>query len=181
VQGESVTGLDCSTKSIAFCKMERGVPVHWGEVFLNGADLGERIYDAKVKTASLSDKLRSDAVALEAAIFVQSPDTAISLAYVYGAVLGELLGDNKHVARITPTTWQYEIGNGRFSRQDKEDLMARFPGHAKSWYDTQQRKIRKQRTMDWVFSTYGIRVVSDNVGDAFGLAYYADRKLLDYE
>ena len=181
VFGESVTGLDCSTNSIAFCTMRQGAPTTWGEIKLNGADIYEKIHDAKLKVGQLSDSLDSDAIALEAAIMVRSPHTAISLAYVYGAVLGELMDTNKHVFDIAPISWQSLIGNKLWTKAEKDQIKSDFPGRSPSWYTNKMRQMRKQRTIDWVFDTYRVNLSSDNVADAFGLAYYADRKLITYE
>ena len=35
----SVLGIDASTRSIAFCLFKDNVPIKWGEVYFDGADV----------------------------------------------------------------------------------------------------------------------------------------------
>ena len=172
-----MTGIDCSTNSIAFCRMVDGAPTNWGEVQLNGSDIYEKIYDARVKTEAMQDKLEADFIVVESAIMVRSPDTAIKLSYVYGSVLGTLLDKNRQVKTVTPIAWQSRIGNKNFSREEKVQLLKDYPDHVDSWYKAKMRSMRKQRTIDWVYETYRVSLASDNVADAFGLAYYVDNEL----
>lgn len=168
--GESVVGLDCSTKSLSFCHMENGTPVRWGEVMLNGATAFERIYDAKTKVSSLG--VKADIVVIESAVFVNNMRASISLAYVYGAVLGELMIDNSRVFAVEPLKWQSHIGNKLWTKAQKEALVKEQPDKAKTWYKQEVYRRRKQYTLDWVKKEYGITLESDNVGDSFGLARY---------
>jgi hypothetical protein len=168
--GQNAVGLDCSTKSISFCHMEKGVPVRWGEIHLNGATAFERIFDAKQKVSSL--EIKADAVAIEAAIYVNNMKASIALAYVYGAVLGELMTDNSGVVAIEPLKWQSHIGNKLWTKAQKDKMAAENPGRAKTWYKQEVYRRRKQYTLDWVEREYGIHLDSDNVGDSFGLARY---------
>lgn len=168
--GSSVVGLDCSTKSIAFCQMKKGKPTHWGEIELRGATAFERIHDAKAKMKSLG--LKADVVAIESAIYVNNMKASISLAYVYGAVLGELMTNNSRVYAIEPLKWQAPIGNKLWTAKEKAALQAANPGRAKTWYKQEVYRRRKQYTIDWVKKTYGIELDSDNVADSFGLARF---------
>lgn len=177
----TVTGIDCSTNSIAFCRMVDGAPTNWGEIQLEGSDIYEKIYDARVKTQAIQSKLAADFIVVESAIMVRSPDTAIKLSYVYGSVLGQLLDSNRRVKTVTPIAWQSAIGNKNFSQAEKAQLRVDNPGHIDSWYKTKMRAMRKQRTIDWVHDTYRVAVTSDNVADAFGLAYYVDKELTRHE
>lgn len=170
-RGNSVVGLDCSTKSIAFCQMRNGIPRNWGEINLVGATAFERILDAKLKSASLG--LKADVVAMESAIYVNNMKASISLAYVYGAVLGELMTKNSCVYGLEPLKWQAHIGNKLWTKAQKANLMLENPQKPKTWYKTEVYRRRKQYTIDWVEKTYGIKLESDNVADAFGLAHYA--------
>ena len=168
--GNSVIGLDCSTKSIAYCKIVDGEPRSWGEIKLNGSNAFERIHDAKLKMSSLG--LKADHVAIESAVYVNNVKASILLAYVYGAVLGELMDSNSQVFEVVPTQWQSHIGNKTWTKDQKKALEKEVPGKSVTWYKNEMRNRRKQFTMDWVKTKYGILVDSDNVGDAFGLATY---------
>ena len=176
-RAHKVMGIDASTKGIAFSIFEGGQPKRHGIFYINGADIYERIQDAHVKTKVLLSGVKPDYVAIEAAIFVNSPDAAIKLAYVYGAVMAALLDGGAKVIAITPTQWQNFIGNKNLSKDEKAEIKKDFPGKSTSWYSNKARLIRKQRTLDFFNSKYGLSVADDNVGDALGLAYYAISKL----
>jgi hypothetical protein len=151
--------------------MDKSGPTRWGEIQLHGQDAFERIHDAKVKMHGLG--LKADVVAIESAIYVNNMKATISLAYVYGAILGELMDDNSRVYPIEPLKWQNHIGNKLWTKAERAVLIKDNPGHPKTWYTNEVRNRRKQFTMDFVKDTYGISLTSDNVGDSFGLAHYA--------
>jgi hypothetical protein len=150
--------------------MKKGKPTHWGEIDLRGATAFDRISDAKAKMASLG--LKADVVAIESAVFVNNMRASISLAYVYGAVLGELMKNNSRVYAIEPLKWQAHIGNKLWTAKQKGQLQLDNPGKAKTWYKQEVYRRRKQYTIDWVGREYGISLESDNVADSFGLARF---------
>src|SRR5665811_2520850 len=94
-----VLGIDCSTKSLAYACFEGTNALYCGEVFFEGSTVFARLNDARAKTQALIDSVdvmgtdgfRADFVAIESAIMVNNSKTVISLAYVYGAVMGVLL------------------------------------------------------------------------------------------
>lgn len=168
----NVIGLDVSTNSVAFCIMSDGVPAKWGEVKLSGTTVIERCGDAHRKMLAISKLFDYDYIVFEAAAYVNNRRVVIDLAYVFGAVVGTLMHDKCKATSVGALTWQNHIGNKVFSREEKAEQANRFPGRSSTWLKNEQRKIRKQRTIDWVESTYGISVISDNVADAFGIAFY---------
>ncbi len=172
-------GIDCSTKSLAFACFEDGKPIYCGEVFFNGANVFERLNDAREKTQALIDegKLVADFVAIEAAIMVKSASTGIKLAYVYGAVMGVLMQNKSTVVEVPPITWQTGIGNPNLKPYEKAKIKADFPGKSASWYQNKGRELRKQRTLAFAKTMFPIPTNSDNVGDAVGIAYYASKNL----
>jgi len=160
-----VLGIDASTNSVAFCLMENDKPLKWGKINFVGQDIYEKIHDAKVKTSSMLDELKSDYIAVEGAILVRSPDAVIKLSYVYGVVIAELMSTGASVITISPSSWQAYIGNN--------------PGYADSWYKTQLRNMRKQRTVDYFNNKYSLSVTDFDVADAFGIAHYANKVLTE--
>ena len=48
-QANKVLGIDASTNSVAFCLMENDKPIKWGKIEFVGADIFEKIHDAKNK------------------------------------------------------------------------------------------------------------------------------------
>jgi Holliday junction resolvasome RuvABC endonuclease subunit len=173
----TVLGLDASTNSLAFCLFANGYPVKWGKIEFEGADIFEKLVDAKIKVHAMLDYLKSDYIAMEGAVLVRSPDAVIKLSYVYGAVLAELMTTGSKVTTISPTAWQAKIGNKNPTKAEKDQLKKEFPGYADSWYKNKMRNIRKQRTATWAKSSFNIDVEDFDVADAIGIAYYASEVL----
>lgn len=174
-----VIGIDCSTQSLAYAIFEGGEPVTCGEIFFNGADVYERLNDARRKTQALVDAriLVGDYVGMEAAIAGKSGAVTIKLSYVYGAVLSVLMQNKMQVATVSPITWQSYIGNPNLKKHEKEKLREDNPGRKDSWYQNQGRLLRKSRTLDFARNYFKIETNSDNVGDAVGVAYYTSEEL----
>ena len=174
-----VLGIDASTNSVAFCLMENDKPLKWGKVEFEGADIYEKIYDAKVKTHAMLDELKSDYIAVEGAVLVRSPDAVIKLSYVYGVVIAELMSTGASVITISPTSWQAHIGNKNPTKMEKDKLRFENPGYADSWYKNKMRQIRKQRTVDYFNNKYGLSLDDFDVADAFGIAHYSNTVLTE--
>ena len=179
LKASRVLGIDASTNSIAFCLMEDNHPLKWGKVDLAGSDIYEKIYDAKVKMNVMLDELKSDYIAVEGAILVRSPDAVIKLSYVYGVVIAELMSTGSRVITISPSSWQAYIGNKNPTKEEKADIRLKNPGYADSWYKTQLRNMRKQRTVDYFNNKYKISLDDFDVADSFGIAHYANKVLTE--
>lgn len=177
VKAHKVLGIDASTNSVAFCLMENDKPLKWGKIEFVGADIYEKIYDAKKKVHAMLSDLACDYIAMEGAVLVRSPDAVIKLSYVYGVVIAELMSTGSKVITISPTAWQSKIGNKNPTKAEKEALRQSNPGYADSWYKNKMRNIRKQRTADWVRSNFNIEITDFDVADSFGISYYANEVL----
>jgi Holliday junction resolvasome RuvABC endonuclease subunit len=174
-----VLGIDASTNSVAFCLMENDVPIKWGKVEFVGADIYEKIYDAKLKMHAIVDELKSDYIVVEGAVFVKSPDAVIKLSYVYGAIISELMSTGAKVLTISPTSWQAYIGNKNPTKLEKQIIRDENPGYADSWYKNQLRNMRKQRTVDYFNNKYKLSLNDFDVADAFGIAHYSNSVLTE--
>ena len=172
-----VLGIDASTNTIAFCLMDGKTPIKWGEINFTGSDVYDRILDAKRKVKAFKSELDYDYVVLEAAVMVRSAQTGLKMAYVFGAILGELIEDGVDVKEVHPITWQSYIGNKNFTTAEKKKLRVDFPDKSDNWYKNKTREIRKQRTISFVESI-GVKTTNDNVADATGIAWYAVNELL---
>jgi len=174
VKAKRVIGIDCSTNSLAFAVFEGETPIKCGEVRFNGSTVFERLKDAKEKTRGLvsNGTLRADYIAIESAIMVRNVQTAIDLAYVYGAVIGELMAFNPKVEKVAPISWQSYYGVPNLKKADKDQIQSDFPGKSKTWYQNKGREVRKQRILEKSRTYFSIADGSDNVGDAVGIAYY---------
>lgn len=178
-QANRVLGIDASTNSIAFCLMENDQPLKWGKINIVGNDIYEKIYDAKVKMSVMLDELKSDYIVVEGAILVRSPDAVIKLSYVYGVVIAELMSTGAKVITISPTAWQAYIGNKNPTKDEKAAIRLKNPGYADSWYKTQIRNMRKQRTVDYFNKKYRLDLNDFDVADSFGIAHYANKVLTE--
>jgi Holliday junction resolvasome RuvABC endonuclease subunit len=176
-QHHKVLGIDASTNTIAFCLMEGETPIQWGEISFSGSDIYDRILDAKRKVRAFVSELDYDFIALEAAVMVRSAQTGLKMAYVFGAILGELVKDGVDVKEVHPITWQSFIGNKNFTAAEKKAVREEFPGKSDNWYKGKIREKRKQRTITFVKSM-GINTINDNVADAAGIAWYAVKELI---
>lgn len=178
-KAKRVCGIDASTNSLAFAVFEGGTPVNCGEIKFNGSTVFERLEDAKKKTRALVSAgiLSADYIAIESAVMVRNVQTAIDLAYVYGAIIGELMALNPKVEKVAPISWQSGIGNTNLKQAEKDAIKKDFPGKSKSWYQNKGREIRKGRTMDIARNYFDIPSGSDNIGDAVGIALFVSRRL----
>ena len=172
-----VLGIDASTNSIAFCLMENDIPLKWGKINLEGSDIYEKIYDAKVKMSMMLEELKSDYIVVEGAILVRSPDAVIKLSYVYGVVIAELMSTGAKVITIGPTSWQSYIGNKNPTKDEKLAVRYQYPDRSDSWYKNQIRNMRKQRTVDYFNKKYDLNLDDFDVADAFGIAHYSNQVL----
>ena len=174
-----VLGIDASTNSVAFCLMENDKPLKWGKIDFVGADIYEKIYDAKVKMHVMLNELKSDYIAVEGAILVRSPDAVIKLSYVYGVVIAELMSTGAKVITISPSAWQAYIGNKNPTKDEKSGIRVQNPGYADSWYKNKLRNMRKQRTVDYFNSKYNLALSDFDVADSFGIAHYSNSILTE--
>lgn len=179
IKAKRVCGIDASTNSLAFAVFENGEPIHCGEINFRGRDLFERLKDAKKKTRKLvkAGILKADYVAIESAIMVRNVQVAIDLAYVYGAIISELMEGNPEVHKVAPISWQSGIGIPNLKKHEREAIQAEFPGKSKTWYQNKGRLTRKARILDVARQYFEIPNGSDNIGDAVGLALHVSNTL----
>lgn len=173
-------GIDCSTKSLAFCIFYNKKPVTWGKILFDGATVFDRLKDASQKTKALMEHFDVQFIAMEGAILANTKNvkTTIDLSLVYGAVLAQLLFTDAKVIHVSPLEWQRAIGNPPFKPADTAKMKADFPGKSASWYTSKKRSLRKQRTMDFINGKWPVmNITDDDVGDACAIAYYAYNNL----
>lgn len=178
-KGKRILGVDASTNSFAFCVLENKKVIKYGEIYFDGGDIYERILDAKRKIAAVgsTDIFNVDYMAIEAAVMVKSANTGIKMAYVFGAIIGEILSDHIEVIEVHPITWQSFIGNKNFTKAQKAEVKTANPGRSENWIKNKIREMRKEITKQFA-AKYGVKTESDNVSDAFGIAWYASHELV---
>lgn len=171
-------GIDASSQSIAFTVFADGKPARWGKIFLEGKNIYERCGDANRKMYALMDELEVDHVAIESAIYVNNRQVVISLAQIFGSIIGVAQACGKTVEEVAPATWMSYIGNSmRSTKEEKEAVKEEFPDKSKSWYKNKLREYRKQRTIDYFNKKFDMRLADDDVADSCAVGYYAYNEL----
>lgn len=180
VKASRVCGIDGSTNSMAFAIFDGDTPVVADEIFFEGSTPFERLKDARHKIRDLVKTGVFDGVdyiVIESAIMVRNIQTAIDLAYVYGAIISEMSEVCKELHKVAPISWQSGIGNPNLKKAEKEAIQSEFPGKSKSWYQNKGRQIRKAKTLAIARKHFPIESGSDNIGDAVGIALFASKTL----
>lgn len=175
---KKILGVDCSTNSLAWCLLDKDKLISYGKIDFTGDNILERVKDASIKVKAVKSMLDYDAIAFEAAVFINSPKTASNLAYVYGASMGALM-KNKHTAIITvvPMAWQAFINNKPLTKIEKAFIKEINPNKSSAWLKNEERNYRKRRTASWVKKKFGLEISDFDVTDAFGIAYYGGYKV----
>jgi Holliday junction resolvasome RuvABC endonuclease subunit len=175
----TVLGVDSSTNSFAFCLFD-GKPIKWGKVEFHGNNIYDKVIDCRDKIPFIKEEVNPDYICIESAIMVKSQAVAIHMAMIVGALVGGLAKDSNSIITVPPIQWQSYIGNKNLTKADKEAIKLEFPGKSDNWYRNYSRTLRKQRTLDYFNNKFNINVTDNDVGDAFGLAYYAHMNLVNH-
>jgi Holliday junction resolvasome RuvABC endonuclease subunit len=172
-----VCSIDASTSSLAFAIFDDEELSSVGKINFRGATTYQKITDAALKTKAFFDlQGLPDAVVIEHTVFINSPKTAADLALVQGAILGAMGSSGLGLIKsINPIAWQTFIGNGRLTTPEKQLIRSDNPGKSESWYKTQEREFRKQRTIRFVNTIYDKNISDNDVADAVGIGHYALR------
>jgi hypothetical protein len=168
-----IIAIDASTNSMAFSIFEKGVLIKYGKIKFTGYDAYHKAGDACKKCIPFFKAFKADAVVIESAIYANSPKTAMHLALVQGAILGSAqFCGIKRILSTSPVQWQNWIGNKRLSEEEKTKIRNQHPNKSESWYKSQGRLQRKQKTMKIVNNEFDIKVEDDDVGDAVALGWF---------
>ena len=174
-QPKKIFAIDASTNSLAFAMFEGDNLESFGKINFKGSTTYQKVSDASKKTKAFFDHYGiPEAIVIEHTVFINSPKTAADLALVQGAMLGAMsMSGVKIIKSINPIAWQTFIGNGRLSTPEKQALRSKTPGKSDSWYKTQEREFRKQRTIRFVNTFYDKAISDNDVSDAVGIGHYA--------
>lgn len=167
----SFCAIDASTNSLAFAYFVNDELAKYGKVKYFGADIYEKIVDTAHKTKVFFNQLDNvEHIIIEQPIFLNSPKTAANLSMSHGALVASaaLTGVN-HIASVSPMQWQNWIGNKRLTAAEKESIRTKFPDKTASWYKTQERQFRKQRTIKYVNDKFNLHIDDDDVADAIAI------------
>jgi Holliday junction resolvasome RuvABC endonuclease subunit len=171
---KSFCTIDASTNSLAFAYFENDKLIRYGKIKYQGNDIYEKIIDAAHKTRAFFDKFKSlNHIVIEQPIYLNSPKTAANLAMSHGAIVSAAaLTGVDHMASVVPMVWQNWSGNKRLTNEEKKTIRQRTPGKSESWYKSQERLFRKQRTIKFVNDRFGLHIDDDDVADAIAIGAY---------
>jgi hypothetical protein len=172
-----ICAIDASTNSLAFALFDTqqktlGV---MGKINFEGNNTYEKVMDACKKTKAFFDYYGGfEAIVIEQTVQMNSPKVAADLALVQGALLGAAgLTGVKRVVSVPPITWQIFIGNPRLSKEEKFFIRSKNPGKSEAWHKSNEREIRKQKTIRFINMQYDKNIIDNDVADACGIGFYA--------
>jgi hypothetical protein len=175
----TVLGVDSSTNSFAFCLFD-GAPIKWGKIDFHGNNIYDKVIDCRDKMPFIKEEIKPDYICIESAIMVKSQAVAIHMAMIVGSLISELAIDSRKIITVPPIQWQSYIQNNNLTKSEKEQIKLDNPGKSDNWYRNYSRNIRKQKTLDYFNNMFNIDLDDHDVGDAFGLAYYAHKNLVTH-
>lgn len=172
---ESFCAIDASTNSMAFAYFRDNKLDSYGKIKYYGSDIYEKIVDTAHKTGVFFKNFSElTHIVIEQPIYLNSPKTAANLSMSHGALVASAaLTGVDHIASVSPMQWQNWAGNKRLTVAEKDAIKNATPGKSASWYKTQERQFRKQRTIKFVNDRYGLRVDDDDVADAIAIGSWA--------
>jgi Holliday junction resolvasome RuvABC endonuclease subunit len=166
--------IDASTQSMAFAHFVNNELKGYGKIVFSGNTIYEKLGDTAHKVSSFFNSYPVDVLLIEKTIFANSPQVAANLALSQGSLIGAAkLGGVKKVYGVTPIAWQSFIGTRLLTSDEKSAIRKRTPGKSNSWYKSQEREKRKQKTIFTVNNEFNIDVDDNDVADACGIGMYA--------
>jgi len=171
----SFVSIDASTNSLAFAYFKNQELAKYGKVKYFGRDIYEKIVDTSHKTRAFFQQFDDlQYMVIEQPIFMNSPKTAANLSMSHGAlVAAAALTGVEHISSVSPIVWQNWAGNKRLTTVEKEAIRDQFPMRTASWYKTQERQFRKQRTIKFVNIRFDLNVDDDDVADAIAIGAWS--------
>lgn len=168
---DSFCTIDASTNSMAFAYFEKEKLIRFGKIKYQGNTIYEKIIDTSYKTkAFFSQFPETKYMVIEQPIYLNSPKTAANLAMSHGALVSAAsLSGVRYVASVSPMVWQNWSGNKRLTNEEKNAIRKATPGKSESWYKSQERLQRKQRTIKFVNNRFDLHVDDDDVADAIAI------------
>jgi hypothetical protein len=175
LQPERICAIDASTKSLAYATFDGGHLKEVGKINFDGKDIYEKVIDAGKKSKGMFEHIINvDAIVIEHTVFMNSPKTAADLALVQGALLGAAGQSGINIiGKVSPITWQNFIGNKKISKDEKLFLRSQHPTKSEAWHKSNERELRKQRTINFINAQYDKNIDDNDVADACGIGHWA--------
>ena len=173
---KTICAIDASTNSIAFAlfdTQEKSLK-SIGKINFKGLNTYAKVMDAGKKVKAFLDYNGGfEAIVIEQTVYLNSPKTAADLAIVQGAILGAAgQSGTQKITSVPPITWQTFMGNGKMSKDEKFYIRSQNPGKSESWHKSNEREIRKQKTIRFINMQYDKNITDNDVADAVGIGHY---------
>ena len=166
--------IDASTNSMAFALFIDQRLDSYGKITFAGETIYEKLGDTAQKVKGFFMAYPAKTILIEKTIFANSPLVAANLALSQGALIGAAkLGGVEKIYGVTPIAWQSFIGTRLLTTEEKSAMRKKNPGKSNSWYKTQEREKRKQKTIFTVNNEFDIDIKDNDIADACGIGMYA--------
>ena len=166
--------IDASTNSMAFALFIDQKLDSYGKITFAGETIYEKLGDTAQKVKGFFMAYPAKTILIEKTIFANSPLVAANLALSQGALIGAAkLGGVEKIYGVTPIAWQSFIGTRLLTTEEKSSMRKKNPGKSNSWYKTQEREKRKQKTIFTVNNEFDIDIKDNDIADACGIGMYA--------
>lgn len=165
--------IDASTNSMAFALFINHKLESYGKIVFSGETIYEKVGDTAQKVRGFFSTYPTEIIIIEKTIFANSPLVAANLALSQGSLIGAAkLGGVEKVYGVTPIAWQSFIGTRLLTSDEKSAIKKKNPGRSNSWYKSQEREKRKNKTIDTVNTEFNINLSDNDVADACGIGMY---------
>jgi Holliday junction resolvasome RuvABC endonuclease subunit len=166
--------IDASTNSMAFALFVNHKLESYGKIVFSGETIYEKIGDTAQKVKGFFSIYQTQTILIEKTIFANSPLVAANLALSQGSLIGAAkLSGVENVYGVTPIAWQSFIGTRLLTQDEKNAIKKKNPEKSNSWYKTQEREKRKNKTIFTVNNEFNIDISDNDVADACGIGMYA--------
>ena len=170
----SFCAVDASTNSLAFAFFNNGKLEKYGKIRFLGSNIYDKLGDTVHKTMGLFQTLPTENMIIEKTIFANSAQVAANLALSQGALIGGAkIGGVRNVYGVAPMSWQSYIGTRLLTTDEKQKIRQSSPNRSNSWYKSQEREQRKQKTISTVNSKFNIKLDDNDIADACGIGMFA--------
>lgn len=176
-----VLGVDSNTNKIAWAIVKDGTLEAYGEIYFKETLFNNRLLVAR---RQLEDSVplfgEVDYIGFEKAVRVNSVDTMIKLAEMFGVIKSVLMELKGTLVEVTPLAWQTWAGNPVIKDEKKRELVSKHPElKTRSQINNFVRAHRKQKTIDFVEKETGIKMQNDDLGDAAAISLFIYNKMKD--
>lgn len=169
----SFCAVDASTNSLAFAYFTDGNLEKYGKIRFFGSTIYDKLGDTVHKTMSLFKSLPCENMIIEKTIFANSAQVAANLALSQGALIGGAkIGGVRNVYGVAPMSWQSYVGTRLLTTDEKQKIRQAYPNRSNSWYKSQEREQRKQKTINTVNNRFSINLDDNDIADACGIGIF---------